>query len=233
MEKDLFIPIKSYFEKSGYVCDGEVNGIDLYMEKEGSSVAVELKVSLDFKALQQAALRQKICDAVYIGIFKPSNIRSGSFNDKLYLLKRLGIGLIVVSKRSKAVEIVSEPIVCELSSYRSKNIRKHDAVSREFQKRKTKSNIGGVTQTKLITSYREDALLVLDAMAELGGQAGTRTVHKYCNIKKTADILRSNYYGWFEKIDSSLYSLTDAGYAALEEYEEVLSALRKSNTPST
>ena len=34
MEKDLFLPIKTYFEQFGYICDGEVNDIDLYMEKE-------------------------------------------------------------------------------------------------------------------------------------------------------------------------------------------------------
>ena len=33
MEKDLFGPIKAYFEKLGYVCDGEVKDIDLYMER--------------------------------------------------------------------------------------------------------------------------------------------------------------------------------------------------------
>ena len=65
MEKDLFLPIKTYFEQFGYICDGEVNDIDLYMEKEDESVAVELKQTLDFKALQQAALRQKITDIVY------------------------------------------------------------------------------------------------------------------------------------------------------------------------
>lgn len=49
-------------------------------------------------------MRQKITDFVYIGIFRPKDLRSSSFRDKLYLLKRLGIGLIVVSKRSKIVE---------------------------------------------------------------------------------------------------------------------------------
>ena len=33
MEKDLFKPIKEYFESYGYTCDGEVQDIDLYMEK--------------------------------------------------------------------------------------------------------------------------------------------------------------------------------------------------------
>ena len=42
MEKDLFGPIKEYFKQYGYVCDGEVEDIDLYMEKEDKSVAVDL-----------------------------------------------------------------------------------------------------------------------------------------------------------------------------------------------
>ena len=29
MEKDLFKPIKKYFEEQGFECDGEVDGIDL------------------------------------------------------------------------------------------------------------------------------------------------------------------------------------------------------------
>lgn len=78
------------------------------MEKDDESVAVELKVTLDFKAVQQAALRRKITDHVFIGIFKPKNMNSHSFKDKTYLLKRLGIGLIVVSKRSKMVELVNQ-----------------------------------------------------------------------------------------------------------------------------
>ena len=74
MERDLFLPIKTYFENFGYVCDGEVKGIDLYMENGEKNVAVELKQTLDFKSVQQAALRQKITDIVYIGIFKPKDI---------------------------------------------------------------------------------------------------------------------------------------------------------------
>ena len=160
MEKDLFHPIKTYFESYGYTCDGEVRDIDLYMEKDGQSIAVELKQTLDFKSVQQAALRQKLTDFVYIGIFMPKDLHSRSFQDKLYILKRLGIGLIVVSKRSKSIEIVSEPVVSELSTYQSRNKGKKKALSEEFQKRRTKSNTGGVHGTKLITSYREDALLV-------------------------------------------------------------------------
>ena len=108
MEKDLFGPIKKYFENMGYTCDGEVRDIDLYMKKDGVSVAVELKITLDFKAVQQAALRQKVADDVYIGIFRPKKMNTSAFTDKLYLLKRLGIGLIIVAASTKNVTVVKQ-----------------------------------------------------------------------------------------------------------------------------
>lgn len=227
MEKDLFLPIKSYFEAYGYLCDGEVNDIDLYMEKNGESVAVELKLTLDFKAVQQAALRQKITDIVFIGIFRPKDMNSHAFKDKLYLLKRLGIGLIVVSRRTGTVEIVSEPVVSELSYYQTHNRKKKNALASEFQRRKVKSNTGGVHQTKLITSYREDALLVLDAVCALGGEASTKAIRELSGISKATAILHDNYYGWFEHVKKGTYRLREEGYDALEEFEFVLKKLQK------
>ena len=227
MEKDLFIPIKSYFEQYGYIADGEVNDIDLYMEKGGESIAVELKQTLDFKAVQQAALRQKITDSVFIGIFRPGDINSGSFKDKLYLLKRLGIGLIVVSKRTRQIEIVSEPVVTELSEYQRRNKSKKKALSSEFQKRRVKNNIGGVHGEKLVTSYREDALLVLDTLAELGGEAPSRKVNELSGIKRGTTIMRNNYYGWFEKVAKGVYRIRQEGYDALEEFEDAIYTLRR------
>lgn len=227
MERDLFGPIKEYFEAFGYICDGEVKDIDLYMEKDGSSVAVELKQSLDFKAVQQAALRQKITDFVYIGIFKPRDLFSRAGKDKLYLLKRLGIGLIVVSKKTKSVEIVSEPVVTELSSFQQHNKGKKVALASEFKKRKTKSNVGGVTGTKLITSYREDALLVLDALLESGGEADTKSIREISGVKKATTILYNNHYGWFENLSKGHYKVTEAGYEALEEFEGTMALLKK------
>lgn len=229
MEKDLFVPIKNYFESYGYTCDGEVLDIDLYMEKGNESIAVELKQTLDFKSVQQAALRQKITDHVYIGIFKPKDLYRSSFQDKLYILKRLGIGLIVVSKRSKNIEIVSEPVVSELSAYQRSNKNKKKRLSAEFQKRKTKNNVGGVHGTKLITSYREEALLVLDALLELGGEASTKSIHQLSGIEKSTKILYYNHYGWFNSISKGVYSVSDIGLEAVEEFEDTIRLLKTGN----
>ena len=227
MERDLFNPIKDFFEKMGFVCDGEVKDIDLYMEKGELRVAVELKESLNFRVLQQAALRQKFLDNVYIGIFRPRDLFSRSFKDKIYLLKRLGIGLIVVSKRTGSVEIVSEPVVSELSSFQKSNKKKSEAIAVEFQRRKSKGNTGGVKGVKLITGYREDSLLVLDALTELGGCAKGAEVKKLSGVDKSTNIMRDNFYGWFEKVDKGVYKVSDDGYKALEEFESTMIALKK------
>lgn len=226
MERDLFLPIKTYFENFGYVCDGEVKGIDLYMENGEKNVAVELKQTLDFKSVQQAALRQKITDIVYIGIFKPKDLYSSAFKDKLYLLKRLGIGLIVVTKRGQTVEIVSEPIVTELSSFQKRNVGKRKALSEEFHKRKTKNNIGGVNGTKLITGYREDALLVLDALIALTGEGSSRKVREVSGVANATRIMYQNYYGWFCNVSTGYYKVTETGRNALEEFSGVIAALK-------
>lgn len=226
MERDLFLPIKTYFENFGYVCDGEVKGIDLYMENGEKNVAVELKQTLDFKSVQQAALRQKITDIVYIGIFKPKDLYSSAFKDKLYLLKRLGIGLIVVTKRGQMVEIVSEPIVTELSSFQKRNVGKRKALSEEFHKRKTKNNIGGVNGTKLITGYREDALLVLDALIALAGEGSSRKVREVSGVANATRIMYQNYYGWFCNVSTGYYKVTETGRNALEEFSGVIAALK-------
>ena len=96
MEKDLYPPVRAFFEGLGYSCDGEVENMDLYMEKDGLNAAVEFKQKLDFRVVQQAALRQKVCDAVFIAVPQPGDLRSRAFRDKLYLLQRLGIGLIAL-----------------------------------------------------------------------------------------------------------------------------------------
>ena len=227
MERDLFLPIKTYFENFGYVCDGEVKGIDLYMENGEKNVAVELKQTLDFKSVQQAALRQKITDIVYIGIFKPKDLYSSAFKNKLYLLKRLGIGLIVVTKRGQTVEIVSEPIVTELSSFQKRNVGKRKALSEEFHKRKTKNNIGGANGTKLITGYREDALLVLDALIALAGEGSSRKVREVSGVANATRIMYQNYYGWFCNVSTGYYKVTETGRNALEEFSGVIAALKE------
>ena len=151
---------------------------------------------------------QKVSDTVFIGIFRPKDLFSKSFQNKIYLLKRLGIGLIVVSKRTLDIEIVSEPIVSELSKYQVSNKDKRLNLSEEFQRRKIKNNVGGVHHTKLMTEYRENALMVLSALHKLGDVAKGSDVAKASGVSNATTILRANYYGWFVKVDKGIYSIS-------------------------
>lgn len=227
-ESELFEPVKAFFTDDGYSGDGEVGGIDIYLEKDGLSTAVELKKTLDFRSVQQAALDQKICDFVYIAIVKPKNLYSAAGKDKIYLLKRLGIGLLCVSPRTKTVEVVTDPVVSEISNFQKNHGSRTASIKAEFKKRKIRANTGGVNRTGLMTSYREDTLLVLLALDTLGGQARTKQIREMTNIPKSTKILYDNYYGWFENVSKGEYEITDAGRKALEQYADTVKKLAAS-----
>ena len=239
MEKDLFEPIRQYFEAQGYTCDGEVRDIDLYMERGEEHAAVELKLKLDFRAVQQAALRQKTVDTVYIGIFMPKNIYSRSFRDRTYLLRRLGIGLLGVSKRTGKVSEILPPEEADLSAFRRRNRKEREAQSREFSQRTLKSNTGGVHQEKLMTGYREDALMVLSAALGLSGKeeyekgCPAKAVRDASDVARARQILYDNHYGWFTHIGTGLYGVSDAGRAAAEEYREAIEAMKDARADET
>ena len=226
-ESDLFDPIKEYFVQQGYTGDGEVSGIDLYLEKDGFSTAVELKKTLDFRSVQQAALDQRICDFVYIGIFRPRDLYSRAGKDKLYLLKRLGIGLVCVSPRTGTVDVVNDPVISEIGAFQKRHGSRAEAVRKEFKNRRIKANTGGVNKTRLMTAYREDSLMILHHLDLLGGQGTVKDIRECSGIARAGNIMYDNFYGWFENVSRGIYRVTDIGRKALDEYDETVSSLIK------
>lgn len=229
-ESDLFEPIKKFFTDDGYCGDGEVEGIDLYLEKDGLTTAVELKKTLDFKSIQQAALDQKICDFVYIGIFRPKDLYSKTGRDKIYLLKRLGIGLICVSARSGHAEVISEPVVSELSAFQKRHKDRAAFVKEEFKNRKARSNTGGVNKTALLTVYKEQSLLLLYHLERLGGESSGKQLRELTGIQKSTSILYDNYNGWFERVSKGIYGISEKGLAVLTAYREEIKKWKPAGT---
>jgi hypothetical protein len=209
-EEELYLPIKQYFQEFGYSVDGEVGSLDILCEKNGQYIAVELKNDLNFKVFLQAAKQQKMFEHVFIGCWTPKNCRSRGFLDKIYLLQRLGLGLIFVSKRTQSVTVFCEPIVHSIEAYTSRNKRKKAVLLREFNARKTKSNLGGVHKKKLITAYKENSLLVLNYLYEHGPSKAS-DVKKAIGVENAYTILYRNHYTWFEKIDQGIYALSQNG----------------------
>lgn len=226
LEKELYKPIKVLFEREGFIVDGEVKKIDMVCIKDDINVAVELKKELNLKVITQAAIRQKTMDIVYVGIYSPKSLYNKQFKEKLYLLKRLGIGLIMVSPKSLSAQVYKDPTVTETKKYKQQNKHKRDQIINEMSARRLKNNMGGINKAKIMSGYREDSLLVLNAAEKFDFVSG-KEIKEITNINRATNIMYQNYYGWFEKISRGTYRVSDKGRKALHEYDSTIELLVK------
>ena len=96
-ETDLYLPIRDYLRTQGYRVDAEVKNVDIAATKRDELIAIEMKTHFNATLLIQAADRQQIADAVYIALPHPADFRRNrNWRGMCRLLKRLGIGLILV-----------------------------------------------------------------------------------------------------------------------------------------
>src|SRR5690625_1069294 len=111
-ETDLYEPIQNYFYSLGYQVQAEVNGCDVVAFKGESLIIIELKLNLNITLLVQAANRQKFTEEVYIAIPRPkTSLRKRRWRDLVHLIRRLELGLILVSFEGKkpSINVVHEP----------------------------------------------------------------------------------------------------------------------------
>lgn len=225
-ESDLFLPIKKHFETMGFVVDGEVGGLDMLLKKDDEHIAIELKNDLNLKVMIQAAKRQKLFESVYVAVWSPKNLVTKTFKDKVYLINRLGIGLILVSKRTKRVNVYQEPIMHSVENYRKMNRKRKKKIVDEFDKRKIKKNVGGVTKQKILTAYKEDSLLVLDQIYNNGSMKAAE-IKKETGIDRAYGIVYNNHYGWFIKEGKGMYGMSSDGKLAYDEHEPLIAEMKK------
>lgn len=220
LEYELFAPVKDYFINLGYTVDGEVLNVDMVCIKDSSTIAIELKTSLNFKVFEQAALRQRQIDLVYICIPRPKDLYKKSFKNKLYLLKRLGIGLILVTSKDEVI-IYSDPIVVFT---KQKKLNKNKDIIREISNRRLKNNVGGTNKQKNMTSYKEESLIILSILKESSPIKGGK-VKSISNIKNATKIMYDNYSKWFTRQGSGFYSISEKGNEAYYKYESEIKEL--------
>jgi hypothetical protein len=107
-------------------------------------------------------------------------------------------------------------IVGSVSPMPRTNPKRRSRLMREHQKRRGDPALGGSTRTPLMTAYRQQALGCAAALAS--GPLRTRDIRT--GVPEAAKILRSNVYGWFERLDRGIYGLTDAGREALQRWPQ-------------
>jgi len=104
-EQELFKPVYNYFKKQGYTMRYEVRigfcRADIVAFKNEESVGVELKINNWKKAIIQAKNYQLGCDYTYVAF--PLNRVFNILRRAEYILKKEGIGLLVIKEKTRDV----------------------------------------------------------------------------------------------------------------------------------
>ena len=221
-ETDLFEPVSLYLRENGYSVNAEVKDCDVVATKNDDLIIIELKTSANLKLLIQATQRQAIVDSVYVAIPEPKNKRR--FKDIQNLLKRLEIGLLIISEGVLGVRVLK--LLDPLPSVKRINSKKKYAIIKEISGRSNNYNIGGSAHVKLITAYRERAIYIATCLQELG-PSSPKLLRDIGGGEKTQAILSNNYYGWFQKISRGVYNITNEGNDELKLYPELSKQSKK------
>jgi len=214
-EADLYPPIKSYLQAQGYEVKGEVGAADVVaLRGQEPPVIVELKVGFTLALFHQAVARLKVSDTVYIAVARPKTRKALSEN--LSLCRRLGLGLLTV-RGDGMVEVHADP-----GPYAPRKSKKRQArLLKEFARLDGDPNAGGSTRHGIVTGYRQDALKCAAYLAETGPEKGA-LVARATGVVAATTLMRDNHYGWFEKVETGVYTLTPAGYAGLKDWGDAV-----------
>lgn len=231
-EEDLYAPIRDYLTKEGYTVKGEVKHCDVMAVRCDELLVVEMKKTLNLDVILQASIRQRLTERVYIAVPKKGKLLfTKRWKDICYLLRRLELGLFLVSFRGEAAlveeAIVPKPFSRELSIKKSNTKKK--AVLNEFSKRHGDYNTGGCTGKKLVTVYREQAIHIAALLGKYGDLSPKRLKELGADKVKTSQILQDNHYKWFERISRGVYTLSEKGNVEMKEYNELVDFYLKEN----
>lgn len=214
-ETSLYLPVKRFLEAQGFSVKGEIGNCDLVALKDGEPPIVvigEMKLSFNLELVLQAVDRAAAADEVWL-VARTSLNGNGRESDKRFrhLCRRLGFGMLSVSPDGDVSVLVSP-----ISPMPRKDTRKRARLVAEHRRRQGDPAVGGSTRAPVMTAYRQEALVCAAALAT--GPLRPRDLRP--TAPKAAQILRDNYYGWFERTERGIYALNEAGHAALQRWPQ-------------
>jgi len=213
-ETDLYDPVKAFLEALGYEVKSEVGAADVVARRsDGEVLIVELKLGFSLALLQQAVARQRMVDCVYVAVPRWKG-RAGwrRFKGNVGLCKRLGVGVISVELAAGQVQVHADPVPFQP---RKSRVRKA-ALMKEFERREGDPNKGGMTRQTIVTGYRQEVLRCAVFLAEQGPSKGA-VVAREVGVGTATRMMADNHYGWFVRVSTGIYALSEAGAAALVE----------------
>lgn len=210
-ESDLYAPIKALLETQGYEVKGEVGAADMVAVRgDEPPLIIELKLRFSLSLFHQAIARLALSDHVYVAVPKPSGKTTRrTLRDNTALCRRLGLGLITVRADGRA------EVICDPGPYAPRKSKVKTArLLREFQRLRGDPNQGGATRHGIVTAYRQDALVIARHLAENGPTKGA-VVARETGVATATRLMADNHYGWFERVETGIYRLTEQGQAGL------------------
>ncbi len=225
-ERELYAPVRDHLIRQGFTVRGEVGRCDVVAVHNDRLIVVELKRHLSFDLLAQAVERQAYSDHVYLAVPKPVDFKEDKvWRAKLRVLKRLGLGLLLVSKSGEAY-LIEEALSPETPGGLRHSPKKRMSIAKELHNRRTDGNVGGTHRVPLLTAYREAALKLAVLIDTYGPLKPKELREKGGHEKKTTSILNANFYRWFERIEDGRYTITEDGKTALLTYERTAAVFR-------
>jgi len=210
LESDLYAPVKALLEGQGYVVKGEVRGCDVVAVRGAEPpVVVELKRAFGLGLVLQGVDRLALTDLVYLAVGQwPKQMKNVK-----KLCRRLGLGLIVVGGDKADVVLDPAPYLPR------KNKRKAGRMLGEHARRVGDPNLGGqAMRAPLMTAYRQQALRCAELLA-LNGPMKLAAMRAAADVPNVASILQSDVYGWFERVERGIYTITPKGRQGLERFD--------------
>ncbi|SOH93047.1 hypothetical protein SAMN06273572_101901 [Monaibacterium marinum] len=225
-ESDLYHPIKTLLSAQGYTVKGEIGPCDIVaMRGDEPPVIVEMKTGLTMALLLQGVDRLAMSEAVYLAVPRlPGRSRKDATRIK-GMLRRLGLGLIVVKNGVAEVRLDPGPYAPRA------NAKRQGRLLREFQLRRGDPEIGGQPAGAVMTAYRQGCLRLATHLAQ-HGVVKASVAGNAAEVEKAATILRANHYGWFERVERGFYGLTPAGHDALAADDSTADTSRHGRTAS-
>lgn len=228
-EVDLYDPVKTYFTEQGYDVYGEVNDCDVVAVKDEELIIIELKLRLNLDLVMQATKRQRLSEQVYVAIPKPTyRLRSQKWRDICYLMRRLEVGLIVISfqKNKKQLQVIHHPASFDRVKSMQRSQKRRTRLLAEIEGRTGDFNIGGSSQMKIMTAYKETCIHIARCLIH-HGPLSAKVLREIGTGDKTSRILIRNYDEWFERIERGVYAISEKGKNDLKDYPEFVEYYRK------
>ncbi|QVK17446.1 hypothetical protein KHQ81_11385 [Mycoplasmatota bacterium] len=221
-ETELFPPVKTLLIKNNFSICSEIQYCDIAAMKDDQLVIVELKTSLTLNLLLQAVKRQRLTDYVFVAIPESKLMKTKKWKDIILLIKRLGLGLIVVRfKEEPYAEVLIEPMLFDIIKSQKQAKIKRKKLIKEFNGRSYDLNIGGSSKKKIMTAYKEQSLYIACCIHLLGPLSPKKLKELGSHSKKTNSILIKNFNHWFYRVKTGIYDISEEGIKAITHYHEI------------